>query len=425
MLGVRLAVLAMLGCFVVSLATSGCSYWRIDPWHVLVRSDYIRSLEQEKQILSKARLEWTGDKRVRVLYVSGSPYERGYQHGALLRKEIQDNFGYLYKTAQEKFHFDELFAEAYERMQPFIPAEYIEEMHGLAHGSRLPLAMIHHLHILPELGEWGGKKQIKGVIKQMMAGDLGTSCSNFSMTGASTVDGEMYVVRILDWGLHRISKLHEYPLITVNIPENGVPSANIGWVGFLGAVSGMNAEGITLGEMGYGDPPNETLRGRPMPFLLRDVLSQASSLGEAELILKESIGTNSFVFLISDGKTKSSKLFIKDRDRFKTSSAGQEVRDGEEHLPAISDVVYGGHYNEKMAEMLSMSHGKISCDLLQDTLIPEFAMKSNFQNVIYLPSKLQFWVSNARDKGNWAASESYSFFDLKKALITGIEETAD
>ena len=47
----------------------------------------------------------------------------------------------------------------------------------------------------------------------------------------------------------------------------------------------MNDQGITLGEMGYGDPEGETLRGEPMPFLLRDVLAKASNIDQVKSIL--------------------------------------------------------------------------------------------------------------------------------------------
>ena len=190
------------------VAATGCGLTRIDPWHVLVRSDQINSLEQERAILAKAKLSLTKDRRIRVLYTQGTPYEMGYQHGALLRKEIQNNIGYMYEKAVEKFHFAELFDEAYERMRPFIPQEYIDEMHGLAHGAKMPLRVIQGIHVLPSIAEWSGKKEIKKVIKKMMAGELGTSCSNFSINHSASKDNNHYVVRILDWGLHRISKLH-------------------------------------------------------------------------------------------------------------------------------------------------------------------------------------------------------------------------
>ena len=395
---------------------TGCALTRVDLMHVFLRSERIWTPEQEQEVLAKARLGWTDDGRIRVLYAKGTPYERGYQHGALLRDEVQDNLGYLYEKAVDKFHSAEFFAEAYERLRPHIPDEYIEEMHGLAHGSRLPLEVVHHVHALPSISEWGGRKRLRKVIKKMVAGTLGTSCSNFSMTPQATADGKFYSVRILDWGLHRISKLHEYPLIAVNVPDHGVPSANVGWVGFLGAVSGMNAQGITLGEMGYGDPEGETLRGKPMVFLLRDVLSYASNLGDVRKLLKESPGTSSFGFVMTDGKTSESEIYIKDATRFRVFQEGHELKDRDEYLPGIPGIVYGGHFDEKMAELLKMNRGAISLDMLRMQLIPEFAMKSNFQNVIYAPKQLELWVNNAKDTKSIAAQQPYTHFDLAAAL---------
>ncbi len=402
--------LAFLGTF------SSCAYLRIDPMHPLVRSDYLMNMEQERAVREKARLGWTEDGTIRVLYVQGNAYERGYQHGALLRKEVQDNLGYLYRHALKTFRSEELFAEAYERLRPFIPQEYIDEMHGLAHGSKMPLHIIHAVHALPSMTEWGGKSHVKEVIKSMMNGELGTSCSNIGALSSSTQDGKMYAVRILDWGMHRISKLHEYPLLLVAKPDNGHSFVNIGWVGFLGAISGMNSQGITLGEMGYGSPPNETLRGKPMPFLLRDVLQHASNLKDVRKILKESPGTNSFVFVMSDGKSNEAELYVKDRDRFVANLPGTPVQDGDVTLPAISGISYGGHYEDRMAEVLQQYRGRINPELLMKTIIPDIAMPSNFQNVVYSPTDLKFWVSNAPDKKTRAAEGKYSFFDFGKAL---------
>ena len=69
----------ILATFVLSLMgsyLSGCAYLRIDPDHFLFRSDVIKTVEQERAIVSKAKLEWTEDGRARVLYLSGNAYER-------------------------------------------------------------------------------------------------------------------------------------------------------------------------------------------------------------------------------------------------------------------------------------------------------------------------------------------------------------
>jgi hypothetical protein len=275
--------------------------------------------------------------------------------------------------------------------------------------------MIHGIHVLADIGEWGGKKKLGQTLKMMLNGQLAQTCSNLAASKSATVDGKMYVVRILDWGLHKISKLHKYPLIAVNIPDKGIASANIGWVGYLGAISGMNAEGITLGEMGYRNPPNETLDGEPMPFLLRRVLSQAHNLKEVREIIKGSVGTCSYLFLMSDGKSGEAEMYVKDRDRFVVFKPGEHVKDEKEDLPAIADTVYGGRFNSVLTSELTAQHGKVSPESLMQ-MIPQFAMKSNFQNVIYEPAGLKFWVNNAVSKDQWAAEEPYTFFDLGKAL---------
>jgi len=396
--------------------STGCGYLRIDPNHFLIRSDVIQSVEHEKEILAKATVGWTDDRKVRVLYVSGTPYERGYQHGVLLREEVRDNLLSMYEKLLDKFRFEELLDESYERQRAFIPQEYIDEMHGLAHGSRIPLRVIHAIHALPEITEWGGKKKLKKVIKDMMEGVYGTSCSNFSAAGSATPDKTMYTVRILDWGLHKISKLHEYPLITVTVPEKGVPSANIGWVGFLGAVSGMNAEGITLGEMGYGDPEGETMRGTPMPFVLRDVLTYSKNLADVRKQISSKPGTNSFVFLMSDGKTKTSELYVRDRSRFEVHKPGVELKDDKKTFPAIKEVLYGGHYEDRMAQILAERRGAITPEVIMNEVIPFIAMPSNFQNVVYEPKGLQVWFNNAAGRKERAAEQPYTYFNLKKAL---------
>lgn len=401
----------------ILMTLPGCVLGTLDDHHVLIRSDVITSVEQEREILSKASLRWSKDGRVRVLVVRGTPYERGYQHGALLRPQVQDNLRYLYAEAQRKFRSAELFDEAYERMRPFIPQEYIEEMHGLAHGAKLPLRLVHAIHALPEVSEWGGKKRLRELAHAMLRGaDLGTSCSNFNALNRTPEGEEFYAVRILDWGLHRISKLHEYPLLLVSHPDQGVPSVNITWVGFIGAVSGMNAEGITLGEMGNGDPEGETLRGVPMPFLLRRVLDEARNLSDVRRIIGQSPGTNSFAYLMTDGKTRESELYLRDRSRFEVFGPGSALEDRGKRFPAVVDTVYGGHYDERMAELLTRHQGAITPELLQKELIPAMAMASNFQNVIYDPVRLRLWVSNAADRHARAAEQPYTPFDLAAEL---------
>jgi hypothetical protein len=322
----------------------------------------------------------------------------------------------MYNALEQKFNSLEFFAEAYERARPFIPQTYIDEMHGLAHGSRLPLHVVHAIHILPAVTEWGGKKRVRKTIKKIMSGDLALSCSNIGAAGNATADGAVYAVRILDWGIYRISKAHEYPLVTVGKGEDTIPYANIGWVGFLGAVSGMNAEKITLGEMGYEDPPTETLQGLPMPFLLREVMAKTSNLEQVREIISGSPGTNSFVFLMTDGKTSEREMYVRDPDRFLVFKPGQDVKDHEDHYPAIAEISYGGKYGDRMTELLKANHSKLTPQVFMNDIIPKIAMKSNFHNVVYDPQNLRFWINSAKSPSERAAEQPYTLFDFGEAL---------
>lgn len=400
----------------ILFVVSGCGYLNVDPYHYLVRSDIITTPEIHNEVINRAKVGYTENGKIRVLYLRGTAYERGYQHGVLLRHEVRENLQEMYKNALKTFYSEELFAEAYERARPYISQEYIDEMRGLAHGSKLPLKIIHFIHILPELTEWSGKKRLREIVHQMIEGAIGPSCSNISVFDTASKDSRMYTVRILDWGLHRISKLHQYPLITISVPDRGYASANIGWVGFIGAVSGINERGITLGEMGNGSPEGETLTGTPMPFVLRDILTKADSLADARRIIKTSPGTNAYGYLISDGKRKEAELYIRDKKSFTVFKQNQDIKSDRKNLPGIENTVYAGHFDEKMNTILSEKKGSITPELLMNEIIPEIAMKSNFQNVVYDPKALTFWVNNAKSKNEPAHSQPYTFFDFGKAL---------
>lgn len=114
-----------------------------------------------------------------------------------------------------------------------------------------------------------------------------------------------------------------------------------------------------------------------MPFMLRDVLRYSRNLDQVSDRIQHAKGTNSYLFLMSDGKAKQARMFVKDARRFLSFLPGTEVQDEKEHL-LRSTTRYGGRYNDKMTENLQRYHGQLTPKLFMETLIPEFAMPSNF-----------------------------------------------
>jgi hypothetical protein len=79
-------------------------------------------------------------------------------------------------------------------------------------------------------------------------------------------------------------------------------------------------------------------------------------------------------------------------------------------------MLYGGHFKERMRDKLISLHGKITPEVIMHDIVPQIAMHSNFQDVVYDPVHGRFWTAIAADSNSRAAEQPYTFFDAKKAL---------
>ncbi|HUJ71145.1 MAG TPA: C45 family peptidase [Verrucomicrobiae bacterium] len=367
----------------------------------------------DRTVTHTGRVEYVGDadNRITVLYVTGTPYEMGYEHGRLLAEQIRGtikdveagadkflpkelrNTKLVSQRAQDNI-IDEILDRSWHMMARYAPHEDLEEMAGLAAGSGVALDRIHRMHAIPDVGE--------------------TSCSGLVAKGNATSDGHVYQLRILDYGAN--FNLQRRPLITVYRPttENANPYVTIGWVGFVGAISGVNEKGVALSEMGFGNPPGETLAGTPMPFLLKNVLRYADAAEDGAAIIRAARRTNSYVYFLGDkrndpiGMITSAQQCLayhaNDRDTLAVNGKS---------MPQFHDVVYGGHYEDKQAQLVHDLQGKFDVASIQE-LARQIAMKSNLQTVIYDLTADKIWVANRKDKIR-AADRPYVEFSLADA----------
>ena len=76
---------------------------------------------------------------VKILYLNGSNYEMGFQHGFLLKEEVKQNIRAFLNYAQNysNVSFDYLL-DIWSVMKNYIPQEYIDELQGIAHGAQIP-----------------------------------------------------------------------------------------------------------------------------------------------------------------------------------------------------------------------------------------------------------------------------------------------
>jgi isopenicillin-N N-acyltransferase like protein len=334
-----------------------------------------------------------------VLHVAGTPYEMGFQHGRLLREHVHAVVRFLLdekakemtaEVAGMELMSPQLIIQGIQAVQqPFLPDWYDEELRGLADGSGVPLADIRTANFIPELFH----------------------CSGFAVSGAATGNEHTYHGRVLDYGCDW--RLQEHPVVIVARPTGKIPFVNVGYAGFIGSVTGMNAERISAGEMG-GAGLGKWL-GVPMAVLMREVLQGADTLAEAVAVFRDNPRTCEYYYVLADGKTGEAVALEAGADEFRAVEMGATC----ERLPhAVEDAVLlsAGDRYELLVKRVREAHGRIDAEAALALMDRPVSMTSNLHNVLFETSTGRFWVAHASPDGKPAAEQAYLGFDLRALL---------
>jgi hypothetical protein len=222
-----------------------------------------------------------------ILHISGSNYEMGYQHGYLLKDEIEESMrAQLSSFERRGFSYNKLL-DIWNIMENYLQEEYKEEMQGMADGSGLSIEDICVLSTMP-------------AVFNVLVED---ACCEISLWGEATSDGSLYHVRSLDWSIYiqdpeTGTPLYENIIMIVRNPNIGYASLIPDFAGSIGGWNGINEKGIAIGENSCMTH-DSTFHGISPWFRMRMVLDYATSSSEAIdiLISNRTCGTN---FVISD-----------------------------------------------------------------------------------------------------------------------------
>lgn len=333
-----------------------------------------------------------------VLHLKGTPYEMGYQHGVLLKERVHSNMrGIL--SVEEGHPLVEVFGiqvkptHAIQTIitiqQPYVPAKYFEELQGLADGAEIDLQDVRIANFLPELFH----------------------CSGFAISGAATQDGTLYHGRVLDyaidWGLQ------DHAVVIVSEPEGEIPFVNVTYAGFVGCVTGMNAEHVSIGEMG-GRGLGQWA-GMPMALLVRESLQRGRTLDEVLTVFRETPRTCEYFYVVADGKTNTAVGMEASWDVMEVIRAGEAhplLPTPVEHCALLSA---GDRYNE-LVRRVQAGYGTFTAESALRLMDRGVAMKSNLHNVLFAPASTEFWVANATTDKQPAAEQPYHAFQLSELL---------
>ncbi len=364
-----------------------------------------------QKTISKAKIVESDDpvvNNIKVVVLSGTPFEMGFQHGYLLREDIEklvSNTVSLLNIAIA----DETWYEIWSQISPYISIEELEEMRGLAIGANIPLELIHFIHCIPIISEYGKNKDfLRPALKKLLEA---TMCSNSAVWGNATKNGNLYQLRVLDWA--RWLGIQKYPVVIIHKPDKGYKSVTFSYAGFIGCISGMNEKGLCFGEQGRGDAENETLQGFSFPFLFRKLMREAGSLDQVTDVIKTYPKTCKYAFAVSDSRSEQKALIY-----LVNPGETPEVIILTQGNPHIPNTVYYGYDDEIIHQEIFKYYGKINPEVIMKMAKRIGMPDENMQNVIFSPQTMECWVSNAAvdfggEKGQ-AYNQGWFYIDLKK-----------
>ena len=219
------------------------------------------------------------------LYLEGDPMEIGLSNGALsdslLKKQEQIFFSRIEDIVPSKFQQKLLrnFLKWYNRkLYQNVPNEYQTEIYGVSQYTSNNFDNIApqyqrnlYLHAAHDIGHALQDLALVG-------------CSSFAAWGEKSESGNLILGRNFDFYVN--DAFAENKIVAFINPKEGHPFMMVTWPGMIGAVSGMNKEGLTV-TINASKSKIPLSAKTPISILTREILQYAQNIDEAIAIAKK------------------------------------------------------------------------------------------------------------------------------------------
>jgi hypothetical protein len=219
------------------------------------------------------------------LYVEGDPLERGLILGSLSDSLLkrQENIFFTkindLLPSQTKQRLLRTFLKWYNRkLYLNVPEEYKTEIYGISQYSSHdfdniapPYLRSLYLHGAHDIGHALQDLALVG-------------CSSFAAWGKKSDDGSLIIGRNFDF--YAGDDFAKDKIVAFVNPKKGYPFMMVTWAGMIGAVSGMNNEGLTV-TINAGKSKIPLIAKTPISILTREILQYAKNIDEAIAIAKK------------------------------------------------------------------------------------------------------------------------------------------
>jgi len=255
------------------------------------------------------------------MYLSGSDFELGVKNGVLASDLIKYQEEVFVERLREmvpsEFYINflkQVVVWLNRNLDRHIPLEYQREIHGVALQASESYDFIGPAY--PRILSYHAAHDLGHALQNMNL----VACTAFGVAGERSANGELLVGRNFDFSLG--DKFARDKIVAFYKPENGHKFVFITWGGMIGAVSGMNDQGlvVTINAAKSGIPGSSKT---PVSILARQILQYAANIEEAYEIAGNSETFVAESFLVSSAMDNLSVVIEKSPDKMALYSPPQ------------------------------------------------------------------------------------------------------
>ena len=340
---------------------------------------------------------------ITVVYLTGTPYEIGFAHGKLCKRELEEvNKPFFEAYDRLEQNLENNWLKLSRNLEKNIPEEYIEEMRGIAEGAEIDYDKILFLNTLSTISMENG-------------------CFAFSF---NSMDSRIFTIRQID-GFKK-SDLYRDMILFVIKPSKGYGFAAILNPGWVDGETGMNENGITVSQNNIGIKQNNW-NVTPITHLSRYMLQYSGTIDDIERMLdKEKAYPARLIFVSSKDSASAFEIANIEKARVNMGNGFLSLSNHARLIPsrnmgsgsvkrlAFASEFFTKHINrvdiEKAIELARSP--RISRSLFWDSL-----RVHNRQSFIFSPDTLDFWIAIPPKSANKPASAgTYIGFNLLNEL---------
>lgn len=296
------------------------------------------------------------------LYVQGDPLQIGLATGALtdslLQKQQRIFFSKITDIVPSKFQQKLLrhFLNWYNRkLYLNVPNEYQSEIYGVSQYTSHEFDNIAtqyqrslYLHGAHDIGHALQDLALVG-------------CSSFAAWNDKSEDGSLILARNFDFYVN--DAFAENKIVAFIKPENGNPFMMVTWPGMIGAVSGMNLEGLTV-TINASKSKIPLSAKTPISILTREILQHATTIEEAVAIAKKRkvfVSESIMVGSANDNKAVLIEVSPEKMDVFEVANSNELICSNHFQGEAFQN-------DKRNQEQIANSHSKYRFERMQELL---------------------------------------------------------